>query len=99
MEKLGQEYPGEIEPVTLDRLRSARLDSALQSVATNAAINKRKSDLLLRAFLFTMAAFSMNLATLAYPPFLNFSGGGGGGVVGRGVRGCSGTSVLVGHDG
>lgn len=65
VEKLGQEYPGEIEPVTLDRLRSARLDSALQSVATNAAINKRKSDLLLRAFLFTMAAFSMNLATLA----------------------------------
>jgi hypothetical protein len=65
VDKLEHSYPDSVEPTTLQRFRAARLDSALQSVATNATINKRKSKLLLSAFLCTMVAFAMNLATLA----------------------------------
>lgn len=63
MEKFQQQNPD--EPMTPEKLRAARVDSALKSVATNSAINKKKSNLMLYAFTCTMVAFAVNVITLA----------------------------------
>lgn len=64
-EKLQQQYPNDIQPVTVDGLRSARLQAALQNIAANLAINKKKSKLMYWSFYCMMLAFAMNIITLA----------------------------------
>jgi hypothetical protein len=63
-EERHRQHPSDADPVNAEAFTSARLTSALQSVQTNLAINKKKSQLMICAFFCTMAAFAANVLTL-----------------------------------
>lgn len=53
------------EPITEEKLHSARFSAAMERVRENSAINKRKSSLMFWAFYCLVASFVANVGTLA----------------------------------
>jgi hypothetical protein len=64
-EKYREDYPDlGTEPITVEKLAEERVKVAISNVQTNLAINKRKSALMIYAFVCIMVSFTANILTL-----------------------------------
>jgi|GEM_PF-5934068 len=65
IDKYREEYPETgTEPVTVEQLNAARVQTAVSNVETNLALNRKKSTLMFSAFFCVAASFALNVLTL-----------------------------------